>query len=73
MKQSGMLVVSLRGINFGFWSRLRRSVQSANIYVAKVSFRVQRVTRGWVFFHNHVFTSLKLIACRICVLLSGLF
>jgi len=22
MKQTGMLVVSLRGVNFGFWSRL---------------------------------------------------
>ena len=31
MKQTGMLVVSLRGINFGFWSRLRCSAQSANI------------------------------------------
>ena len=31
MKQTGMLVVSLRGINFGFLSRLRCSAQSANI------------------------------------------
>ena len=31
MKQTGMLVVSLRGINFGFWSRLGCSAQSANI------------------------------------------
>ena len=31
MKQKGMLVVSLRGINFGFWSRLGTSGQSANI------------------------------------------
>ena len=31
MKQTGMLVVSLRGINFGFWSRLGSSGQSANI------------------------------------------
>ena len=31
MKQTGMLVVSLRGVNFGFWSRLGCSVQSANI------------------------------------------
>ena len=35
MKQTGMLVVSLRGINFRFWSRLGCSGQSA-----KVSFRV---------------------------------
>ena len=27
MKQTGMLVVSLRGVNFGFWSRLGCSGQ----------------------------------------------
>ena len=47
MKQTGMLVVLLRGVNFGFWSRLGCSEQSANIlyfifYAAKVSFRVPR-------------------------------
>ena len=31
MKQAGMLVVSLRGVNFGFWSCLGCSGQSANI------------------------------------------
>ena len=31
MKQTGMLVVPLRGINFGFWSRLGCSGQSVNI------------------------------------------
>ena len=31
MKHTGMLVVSLRGVNFGFWSRLGCSEQSANI------------------------------------------
>ena len=31
MKQTGMLVVSLRGVNFGFWSRLGCPAQSANI------------------------------------------
>ena len=31
MKQTGMLVVSLRGVNFLFWSRLGCSGQSANI------------------------------------------
>ena len=31
MKQTGMLIVSLRGVNFGFWSRLGCSGQSANI------------------------------------------
>ena len=32
MKQTGMLVVSLRGVNFGFWSRLGCFGQSANIF-----------------------------------------
>ena len=31
MKQTGMLVVLLRGVNFGFWSLLGCSGQSANI------------------------------------------
>ena len=31
MKQTGMLVVSLRGVNFGFWSRLGCSGQSTNV------------------------------------------
>ena len=31
MKQTGMLVVSLRGVNFGFWSCLGCSGQSASI------------------------------------------
>ena len=31
MKQTGTLVVSLRSVNFGFWSRLGCSGQSANI------------------------------------------
>ena len=40
MKLVGMLVVSLRGVNFGFWSHLGYSGPS---YLAvKVSFRVTR-------------------------------
>ena len=31
IKQTEMLVVSLRGVNFGFWSHLGCSGQSANI------------------------------------------
>ena len=31
MKQTGMLVVSFRGLNFGVWSRLGCSGQGANI------------------------------------------
>ena len=32
MKGVGMLVVSLRGVNFGFWSHLRCSGQNAIIF-----------------------------------------
>ena len=39
MKQTGMLVVSLRGVNFGFWSRLGCSGQSANILSSRLGFR----------------------------------
>ena len=31
MKQTGMLVVSFRGVNFGFWSRLGCSGYSINV------------------------------------------
>ena len=39
MKGAGMLVVSLRGVNFRFWSRLGCSGQPLYLAV-KVSFRV---------------------------------
>ena len=42
MKQTGMLVVSLRGVNFGFWSRLGCSGKAPIFHAAKVSFRVPR-------------------------------
>ena len=43
MNGVGMLVVSLRGVNFGLWSQLGCSGQNAIIYLAvKVSFRVSR-------------------------------
>ena len=43
IKVVGMLVVSLRAVNFRFWSHLGCSGQNAIIYlVAKVSFRVAR-------------------------------
>ena len=42
MKQTGMLVVSLRGVNLGFWSRLGCSGKAPIFYAAKVSFRVPR-------------------------------
>ena len=33
MKRVGMLVVSLRGVNFGFWSHLECSGQNAFIFL----------------------------------------
>ena len=42
MKLTGMLVVSHRGVNFGFWSRLGCSGQSANILCRQGLVRVPR-------------------------------
>ena len=48
MEQAVMLIISLRGVNFGFWSRLGCFGQSANIYSTKVAFwgspKIHRVT-----------------------------
>ena len=40
MKWMGMLVVSLRGVNFGFWSRLGCSGQNVIIFSRQGLFRV---------------------------------
>ena len=49
MKQTGMLIVSLRGVNFGFWSCLGCSGQSANILchqgLVEGSAKKHRITR----------------------------
>ena len=70
MKQTGILVVSLRGVNFGSWSLLWCSGQSANILCRQGlvlgSAKKHRITRGF-FFDDRGFISLKLIAYRICV------
>ena len=52
MKGAGMLVVSLRGVNFGFWPHLGCSRQNAVIlYIAvKVSFRFTRKKYKYTFF-----------------------
>ena len=42
MKGVAMLVVSLRGVNFGFWYHLGYSGQNAINLAVKVSFRVPR-------------------------------
>ena len=38
MKEAGMLVVSVRGVNLGFWSQLGRSGQNAIIFSRKSLF-----------------------------------
>ena len=40
MKAAGMVVVSLRGVNFGFWSLLGCSGQNVIVFTVKVSFMV---------------------------------
>ena len=42
MKWTGMLVVSLRGVNFGFWSRLGCLGKMSLFLAVKVLFRVAR-------------------------------
>ena len=71
MKQTGMFFVSLRDVNFWFLVLLR-VFRAKHKYLG--SAKKHRITRGWFFsMIIYVFTSLKLIACRICVFLSGLF
>ena len=66
-----------QGCEFWILVLLRVHLGKAVIfYAAMVSLRVpQRNTelREVVFFNDYVLISLKLIACRICVFLSGLF
>ena len=42
MEWTGMLVVSLRGVNFGFWSRLGVLGKMSLSLAVKVSLRVAR-------------------------------
>ena len=52
MKGVGMLVVSLRGVNFGFRSRLGCSWQKTLLHLAvKVSFRValEEILNNYIF------------------------
>ena len=69
MKPMGMLVVSLRGVNLGFWSRLGCSGQSANILsrqgLVQGSAKTHRITRRE--------TEVKFSSLFLFSLLSGLF
>ena len=48
--RAGMLVISLRGVNFGFWSRLGCSGQSANILSRKETQNYVKRNRSQIFF-----------------------
>ena len=45
MKWTGMLVVSLRGVNFGFWSRLGCSGQNVIIFRSRLGFAREEITK----------------------------
>ena len=42
IKMGGILVFSLRGVNFGFWSHLGCSGKTQSYVAVKVSFRITR-------------------------------
>ena len=51
MKGAGMLVVSIRGVNFGFWSHLGCSGQNATIFNHKGLFKgcLRRKIKNYTF------------------------
>ena len=83
MKHTGMLVVSLRGVNFGFWSRLGCSGQSANILSRQgLGFREEtqnyaKKDRSQIFIFLFFFSSFQRSLLRVKICLShahiGLF
>ena len=50
MKQTGMLILSLRGVNFGFWSRLGCSGHSVNILSRQETHNYVNRNRIQIFF-----------------------
>ena len=50
MKQMGMLVISLRGVNFGFWSHEGWSGHSANILSCQETQNYTKRNRSQFFF-----------------------
>ena len=72
MKQTGMLVVSLRGVNFGFWSRLGCSGHSTNILSRREKQNYAKRNRSQIFFQLVLFSYLcvfkrSLLGVKICV------
>ena len=59
MKGAGMVVVALRGVNFGFWSHLGCSVSKTPQNLAvKVSFRVTReeIKKYYIFLIRFIYS-----------------
>ena len=52
MKQTGMFIVSLRGVNFGFWSRLGCSGHSTNTLSRKETQNYAKRNSSQIFFLN---------------------
>ena len=57
MKGAGMIVVSLRGVNFRFWSRLGCSGQNTIIFSRKVSFRdaLAEILKSYIFLIRFIY------------------
>ena len=77
MKQTGMLVVSLRDVNFGFWSRLGCSGQSANVSSRQglvqgstsrnTELREEKQKSKFSFFFLFFFFKRSLVGVKICL------
>ena len=74
MKQTGMLVVSLRGVHFGFWSRSGCSGQSANIL--SLGFREEKQVKclfsSFFFFFKRPLLGVKICLCHTQMVVQGL-
>ena len=70
MKGARVLVVSLRGVNFRFWSRLRCSGQNTLYLAVKVSFRVAREEILNIIFSIHFIYSIHVIKVKMIALRS---
>ena len=70
-EQTGMLVLSLRGVNFGFWSRLGCSVHSTNILSCQETQNYAKSNRSHIFFLTFFFVFVcfqaSLLGVKICL------
>ena len=54
-EHTGMLVLSLRGVNFGFWSRLGCSVHSTNVISCQETQNYAKRNSSHIFFLTCLF------------------